>query len=334
MHRLSIAGLTTVSPFTDKAVKHIYRLTKGIPRRINLLCDRALLGAYAENKPVIDRTIIDKAAAEIFGKKKFFLLAHPNHQMAAFSLLACAGLAAIGVAWAMHTGLISKSATPSKNTLLSQNSIAPVYAATDMAPFVSANLRDENEAYRQLALLWGMSIPAGDACKIAQENSLRCYHGTGGLAEIKQIDRPVILTLRDDSNKVYYALLTGLNNTSATLRVGSTTKTISLATLARHFHGELATFWRTPKHFREKVRHGFQGEDVNWLDQQLAKINGERAPTTRHSYNRKMVKQVQDFQNARGVPADGVVGPKTYMLINVASGISEPRLLASGVPKE
>ena len=44
----------------------VHQLSRGVPRRINLLCDRALLGAYAVNKPIVDVEIVEKAAREVF----------------------------------------------------------------------------------------------------------------------------------------------------------------------------------------------------------------------------------------------------------------------------
>ncbi|MED5622107.1 AAA family ATPase [Ideonella sp. BN130291] len=65
-HRLGVAGLGKALPFDRKAMQRIHRISRGVPRRINLLCDRALLGAYASGQPVVDRRIVDKAAAEVF----------------------------------------------------------------------------------------------------------------------------------------------------------------------------------------------------------------------------------------------------------------------------
>nr|MBA3774526.1 AAA family ATPase [Ramlibacter sp.] len=66
-HRLDVAGLERPLPFERKAVQRIHRLSRGVPRRINLLCDRSLLGAFANSRPVVDRATVDKAAAEVFG---------------------------------------------------------------------------------------------------------------------------------------------------------------------------------------------------------------------------------------------------------------------------
>jgi general secretion pathway protein A len=65
-HRLAVAGMSGLIPFDRDARHRIHELTRGVPRRINLLCDRALLGAYASGRQRVDRTIVDKAAHEVF----------------------------------------------------------------------------------------------------------------------------------------------------------------------------------------------------------------------------------------------------------------------------
>ena len=67
-HRLSVAGWQGPSPFEPRALARVQQLTKGVPRRINLLCDRALLGAYAMGRKSIDRSMVDKAALEVFAR--------------------------------------------------------------------------------------------------------------------------------------------------------------------------------------------------------------------------------------------------------------------------
>ncbi|WP_256079900.1 ExeA family protein [Massilia sp. YIM B04103] len=66
-HRLAVAGSTGASPFGANLMTVIHRLSKGVPRRVNLLCDRALLGAYVEGKAQVTRQILNKAAQEVFG---------------------------------------------------------------------------------------------------------------------------------------------------------------------------------------------------------------------------------------------------------------------------
>lgn len=65
-HRLTIAGgINSTRLFTKSAISYIARISGGIPRVINVLCDRALLGAYAENRTNISRKIVKKAAREV-----------------------------------------------------------------------------------------------------------------------------------------------------------------------------------------------------------------------------------------------------------------------------
>jgi general secretion pathway protein A len=68
-HRIAFAGGGPRPLFDKRAVKRIHRLTGGIPRLINTLCDRALLGAYAEEKERVDETIVKKAGRELFGNQ-------------------------------------------------------------------------------------------------------------------------------------------------------------------------------------------------------------------------------------------------------------------------
>jgi general secretion pathway protein A len=66
-HRLAVAGRSGPMPFDREARARIHRLARGVPRRINLLADRSLLGAYAEGRSRVDRAIVEQAAREVFG---------------------------------------------------------------------------------------------------------------------------------------------------------------------------------------------------------------------------------------------------------------------------
>ena len=68
-HRMAVAGLQGVMPFDAKALARVHQLSRGVPRRINLLCGRALLGAYATGVRQVSTTIVDKAALEVFGPR-------------------------------------------------------------------------------------------------------------------------------------------------------------------------------------------------------------------------------------------------------------------------
>jgi len=66
-HRLAVAG-SNVQLFDEKTIKRLFQLSHGVPRLINIICDRALLGAYVESKTSVDSQTLNNAAKEVFGK--------------------------------------------------------------------------------------------------------------------------------------------------------------------------------------------------------------------------------------------------------------------------
>lgn len=63
-HRLQVCG-TTEALFNDPAIDMVQKLSGGVPRLINVMCDRAMLGAYVEGKRSIDAPIVVRAAGEV-----------------------------------------------------------------------------------------------------------------------------------------------------------------------------------------------------------------------------------------------------------------------------
>jgi general secretion pathway protein A len=64
-HRLTIAGGGAAISFTPRALEAVYRCTTGIPRLINLVCDRALLGAYSARAQRVTHEMVRKGAASL-----------------------------------------------------------------------------------------------------------------------------------------------------------------------------------------------------------------------------------------------------------------------------
>ena len=103
-HRLTLAG-GNPHLFTRGAVRETFRLSRGIPRLINVVADRALLGAYVEGKPKITARIVRKAAREAFGKQGWL---RPRLWMGVAALLALF----MGAAWALWDRAPAFRATP------------------------------------------------------------------------------------------------------------------------------------------------------------------------------------------------------------------------------
>jgi general secretion pathway protein A len=114
-HRLAVAGLTGPLPFDRGALRRVHALSHGVPRRINLLCDRALLGAYAAGARQVNRAIVNRAAREVFDAPASAAAARSARQAglprwALAGLGAVAGAAAVAAAgwgmgvWPAHGG--------------------------------------------------------------------------------------------------------------------------------------------------------------------------------------------------------------------------------------
>jgi len=63
-HRLQVCG-ASATLFNDTAVELIHKLSAGVPRLINVLSDRAMLGAFVEGKRMVDAPIVQRAAREV-----------------------------------------------------------------------------------------------------------------------------------------------------------------------------------------------------------------------------------------------------------------------------
>ena len=89
-HRLSIAGATQTI-FTKSNIKQIHRLSCGVPRLINILCDRILLGAYTLSQLNITSAIIKQSADEVFESKQTNRDRYPRALVASLFALLISG---------------------------------------------------------------------------------------------------------------------------------------------------------------------------------------------------------------------------------------------------
>jgi general secretion pathway protein A len=196
-------------------------------------------------------------------------------------------------------------------------------AAQPVATSVKATLRSEREAWRELAQSWNLDVPEGDPCQAAERAQVQCFKSANSnLALIRQLARPGIVSVRDENDKPGYALLMGITPQAATLRAGGVTQTVSLATLATVWRGDFATYFRVPPGYVNQVVDGDTGPMAQWLSEQLSKVDGGASATT----GTPLRSRVYAFQLAQGLKADGLAGPTTFMQLNRAMGIAEPRL--------
>ena len=361
-HRLEVSGLKGAVPFDRKALRRIHQVAQGVPRRINLLCDRALLGAYAGGHPVVSEHIVVKAAAEVFdpaGKPA----SSGRHGRRSVPLTVAAALAAVlaGVGLVamlrvsppvvrVADGTAAVPQTAARVTPVGAATAQPDVSATgvsapagDAGPAVPALpvvvpaqtptststpvlLRDENQAWRELAQTW--KVKTGDAapCEALVREQLRCFSAANTtLALIRQLGRPGIVTLDSRSASPSYALLTTLTADSATLRAGDSEQTVTLTALAARWQGEFSTLWREPPAYNGRI----DDRQLQWVAAALAKLDGSELPAGQSVQGSAFKTRVRTFQLAEGLPADGLLGPMTFMQLNRRTGVDEP-VLATG----
>lgn len=368
-HRLGVAGSEGASPFDKAALKRIHQLSRGVPRRVNLVCDRALLGGYATGQAKIGVEVIERAAAEVFGD-------HPSPALTGWpaqarraapwagGLLAGVSIAA-AAAWVMRPTAPTPAAKPAATVAAAASGAvrgaasSPVVAmpasaaasspppalvaatpaaklaqlsAAELRAAFNAELHGEADAWRELASAWGVTLGTnGDHCSSAMRQGLPCFKGPGSLALVRQLDRPGVLVLYDGENRPFHVLLTALTADSATLRRGKANVTVPLATLGAAWRGEFGTFWRAPPGYTGPGTLTTANSEASvWLMERLGQaLRGERRlGTAAEPASEPLTARVASFQVAQGLPPDGLAGPMTVMLLNRATGVDEPRLLA------
>ncbi|MCK6433269.1 MAG: AAA family ATPase [Aquabacterium sp.] len=352
-HRLVVAGRHAEPPFDAAALHRIHRLCGGVPRRINVLCDRSLIAAHAMGRAQVDRALVDRAARDVFARPGA-RLALWGRRTAVAAGAAAAGLIAAWWVSPVFTGAGANGtpqppvvATPSAGVdeahaaaqappARGAASSAPAAAAvpapvlpTDASALREAIARargDDGQAWQALGALWG--APASSAaCSTWADQGLACWRGRGGLTPVRLLDRPAVLRLSDGQGRAASAVLAGLDDGQATLRIGGQLLRVPLSALAQTWGGEFTTVWRAPPGWTDRSSAASATPPAQAvglaLAQQLARADGGAAEIADPL---ALQARVRAFQLAHGLAPDGVAGPMTWMMLNRASGVDEPRL--------
>jgi general secretion pathway protein A len=345
-HRLAVAGGERL-PFDREAMGRLHALSGGVPRRINLLADRALLGAYSQGRHKVDRATLEQAAREVFAPRSAARRAWP------WAIGLGAGAAALGFAiwsvWPHGAGVAppvaasrpasggagsARAASTGASTAgaaslpadaagvaAPADALAPRKADAaldDMAVVLAAAHRSEGDALRDLAREWKAPLEGGDGCLAAPAHGLACHRSRAGLAALRQLARPAVLALRGEGGAAGHVVLVGLDETAAALAVGDQRWRVALPTLAAAWRGEFLTLWRPPPGWRPGGQ-GAAGAVDAWIVERLAAA-GAPDPA------RPLAERIWAFQVASGLEPDGVPGPLTLMQLARAGGAAEPQL--------
>ena len=351
-HRLRVAGATT-DIFSGYALSEVYRLSVGVPRVINVICDRALLGAYSMDRHRVTATLVRHAASEVFGKRIV-----PNWlPWAAAGSTAVVLLCATVALW--NTRLWSASAPMAAVAASHDRTTAPASAADDKLTPVSttsvsappaaatfgtilrepsladllakhADETDTDSAFAKLFGLWGIKYTAGgtDPCTQASKQGLDCLTQRGSLAQLHLYNRPAILLVNDDGGTAHQVVLTRLDDTHARIELGGAPHDIGIGELSRYWFGDFVMLWRPGTSQVKSLSPGMHGADVRWLRESLQHVRGEHGDgPVSDVFDTDLANLVRDFQRQHRLTVDGVAGvQKQIALASAVAGSDAPLL--------
>ncbi len=339
-HRMEVAGQKG-KIFNEAAIRQAHLASRGIPRLINAICDRALLGAYAQDEHRVDAATLRRAAREVLGRPAPRPLRRWPWAAGVCAAVVVAGtgillsqerLGLAAISMALHRmapapggttpGTASDPAAARADSLHSTTAnavdIKPALSrSTSLAKILSdPSLRaDKKSAFRSLYAQWGVqaseSMPMQD-CEREQPQGLRCLVRTGTWAKLRRIDLPAIIELASPSWKRRYATVVAIDDHTATLEFGGRRYTFPLSELDRYREGAFIVLWKGPALRSLSVEPGTRSKDVEWVRQRLSDVDGAPiAQKDRDVFDDELRARVISFQRSRSLEPDGIVGEET-----------------------
>ncbi len=329
-HRVKVAG-GIGRIFANGSRREIYRLGRGIPRMINVIADRALLGAFTAESSQVTPNIVRRAAAEVYDRPS---VAAPRWMRWARLGLPLLGLAAVGIAawiaWPRSAPQPNPAAevepAPTAGSIDRSQRLDSLGTLLEALPVDS----DADAAFTRLFALWGASYQPGPlgACQQAERAGLHCLYQRGTLEEVQTLNTPVILTLRSRRGIEHQAVLTALTNDIGTLAIGTGEFHVAASEIADFWQGEYQLVWRPQTSEVKAFVPGMRDPDIKWLRASLATIQGEPiAPMQSDVYDEDLEARVKQYQRERRLPADGLVSHQTQIAIISDLGIVNTPLL-------
>ncbi len=357
-HRLSVAGGGRNPVVVPAQIAHrVYRFSGGVPRLINVICERMLLGAYAKNLHTLDAQIFAQAEREVRNTPRTtnadgvmgWLRHSPDrwsHSLAAaLGGLSVALLVVILLALTDHR---SDSSTPGAMAASATPAPAPEEPMPDAGvPTEVAELELEPEpepepepaarefwsldmALAQTALFDYLELEPGARnyrCPSSSRGGFQCEsQQLETWDDLIALDRPVVLTLISPERRRAYTTLIGLDEHRALLFWDGEQRAVPWSYLGRLWNGQVHYLWYRPAGFQQTLALGDRGEAVDWLAAQFARLDDQPYPLTRSVYSPSLRQRVQIFQRQHQLADDGILGHKTLQHLNQALGLEKSLL--------
>jgi general secretion pathway protein A len=325
-HRLAVAG-TTRKIFPDSTIDKLYRLSKGIPRMINVICDRALLGAYVQGNVVVDNGTLVTAAREVLDNASWMKQPAIQVRWLLAGILLIGFITAVWVLLYNHKTPIRASVTIAGNEAASGNERLDALRR----PEGQTAEQSLNMSFKALLRQWDVSYqPAKDvnACQQAEAKGLWCLKGRGNLNELLGLNKPAVLRFFDEKGREYYGTLTAVDEKTATVIVADETRRVGANEIRKRWYGDYTLFWKHPRGYTNPVRPGYGGPEVEWIDRHLSLLDGRRPQAVNGlRYDGELVTRMKRFQIAEGLVPDGIVGPQTLIHLGNATSENGPVLM-------
>ena len=331
-HRLRVAG-STREIFTNGALREIQRLSGGVPRLINIISDRALLGAFTEDLHVVRAGVVRRAAGEVFGR-------HVQPRWLPWAIGSGAAAAAVVSAvllvpraWFGGSPQPGVAATPAPAP-------APAAAPAPPAPTLDQLLEqypaetDPDNAFNKLFALWSLRYVAGssDPCSQAMQAGLECLTQRGSLAQLRLFNRPAVLNVIDSRGRGHQLVLAGLDEEHALVDLGGAQREIGIGDLSSAWFGDYVLLWRPAIGASQPLALGARDARVRWLRDSLRRVNGLPAEVPGSDrFDASLVTLVEDFQRRNRLAVDGIAGVQTQVALDAAlNDATTPFLQGSG----
>lgn len=356
-YRLGVAGLKG-EIFTEGALKALYRHSMGIPRLINLICDRALLGAYAQGEHQITPNLIRKAASEVKGRSVAKTGLPPGKRSRMVRAAMVAGSAILAVMLTLQwfgLGVPDDEGEKAIVVVGNQDFVGSVERVDNpQAPAASGNdasvaadnngasarfgfdnrLTSLGQAFEALFDVWGRDYQPSQspiACDFAESEGLGCLETRMSRQGLLFLNRPAILYLRDSAGQTGFVVLKSLSGQAAQIVSAGAEETVSFDTIEPFWHGQFTILWQLPSYIagtHSSDQGSFSDKQI-WLSARLMELASQQS-ANRTEENRVVRmnsgEQVRWYQSKKGLTVDGIAGAMTIIQMNNDLNAPVPRL--------
>ena len=316
--RLQVAGC--LQPiFTPSAIRALHRLSGGIPRVINLICERALLGAYAAGRERINDKLLAQAAYEATGVRD----EGSTGAVLAFSLAGMLMLAAGWFGW-QQWGFLPKHPVKKVMVPVAMPPDAKLVKRFDQA---IAEAAYEDLAMQQLYRVWGFETAIDEAhCDSAERANLGCIQGQASLDEIIKLNYPVVARLTEQNGPELYVVVLHVADGQADLLLGSEKWQVSQEWLSKAWGQDYTVLWQLPESSNKIISKRSGPADVLWLETVVSQALHQPPRNKLSRFDNQLATKVRQFQKQEGLTEDGVAGEQTLLRLVVRSREAIPRL--------